>query len=48
MSGGFIGQAKSMSNRKLDGDFKKVWRGTGGVWPEGPYLYQNQRESISS
>jgi alpha-N-arabinofuranosidase len=25
---------------KLDGDLKEVWRGTGGVWPEGPHLYK--------
>ena len=41
MGDGFIGQAKiNLQTGKLDGDFKEVWRGTGGVWPEGPHLYK--------
>ncbi len=41
MSDGFIGQAKiNLQTGKQDGDFKEVWRGTGGVWPEGPHLYK--------
>jgi alpha-N-arabinofuranosidase len=41
MADGFIGQAKiNLQTGKLDGDFKEVWRGTGGVWPEGPHLYK--------
>ena len=41
MGDGFIGQAKlDVQTGKLDGDLKEVWRGTGGVWPEGPHLYK--------
>jgi len=41
MADGYIGQAKiNLQTGKLDGDFKEVWRGTGGVWPEGPHLYK--------
>lgn len=41
MSDGFIGQSKiNVQTGKLDGNFKEVWRGTGGVWPEGPHLYK--------
>jgi alpha-N-arabinofuranosidase len=41
MSDGFIGQAKiNIQTGKLDGDFKQIWKGTGGVWPEGPHLYK--------
>src|ERR1039458_764149 len=38
MGDGFIGQAKiNVQTGKLDGNLKEVWRGTGGVWPEGPH-----------
>ena len=41
MADGYIGQAKiNLQTGKLDGDFKEVWRGTGGIWPEGPHLYK--------
>src|ERR1039458_9333729 len=41
MGDGFIGQAKiNVQTGKLDGNLKEVWRGTGGVWPEGPHLYK--------
>jgi alpha-N-arabinofuranosidase len=41
MGDGFISQAKiNIQTGKLDGDLKEVWRGTGGVWPEGPHLYK--------
>ena len=41
MGDGYIGQSKiDIQTGKLDGDFKEVWRGTGGVWPEGPHLYK--------
>ncbi len=25
---------------KLDGGLKEIWKGTGGIWPEGPHLYK--------
>ncbi len=25
---------------KLVGDMREIWRGTGGIWPEGPHLYK--------
>jgi alpha-N-arabinofuranosidase len=25
---------------KLEGELKEIWRGTGGIWPEGPHLYK--------
>ncbi len=25
---------------KLEGPLKKIWEGTGGIWPEGPHLYK--------
>jgi alpha-N-arabinofuranosidase len=41
MGDGFIGQAKiNVQTGQLDGNLKEVWRGTGGVWPEGPHLYK--------
>ncbi len=41
MGDGFIGQARiNVQTGKLDGEFKQVWKGTGGVWPEGPHLYK--------
>jgi len=41
MGDGFIGQARiNVQTGKLDGKFKQVWKGTGGVWPEGPHLYK--------
>jgi len=41
MGDGFIGQARiNVQTGKLDGDLKEIWKGTGGVWPEGPHLYK--------
>jgi alpha-N-arabinofuranosidase len=41
MGDGYIGQAKiNVQTGQLDGNLKEVWRGTGGVWPEGPHLYK--------
>ena len=38
---GYIGQAKlDIKSGRLEGDFKEIWRGTGGVWPEAPHLYK--------
>jgi xylan 1,4-beta-xylosidase len=38
---GFIAQGKiNLPSGKLDGNLKEIWRGTGGVWPEGPHLYK--------
>ncbi len=41
MGNGFIAQGKmDIHTGKLDGPLKSVWKGTGGVWPEGPHLYK--------
>jgi alpha-N-arabinofuranosidase len=41
MGDGYIGQAKlDLRTGKLDGELKLIWKGTGGVWPEGPHLYK--------
>lgn len=33
-------QLLNVATGKLAGELKELWRGTGGVWPEGPHLYQ--------
>lgn len=41
MGDGAIVQGKlHLDTGKLDGPLKEIWRGTGGVWPEGPHLYK--------
>lgn len=41
MGDGSIAQAKlDVRSGKLDGPLRNIWRGTGGVWPEGPHLYK--------
>ena len=41
MGDGYITQGKlNLQSGKLEGDLKETWRGTGGVWPEGPHLYK--------
>jgi len=48
MGDGFIGQAKiNLRTGKLDGDFKQVWLGTGGVCPRD-HICTKSTESISS
>jgi len=38
---GYSGQQLlNLSTGKLEGERKELWRGTGGVWPEGPHLYK--------
>ena len=38
---GYIAQGKiNLPSGKLDGNLKEIWRGTGGIWPEGPHLYK--------
>jgi alpha-N-arabinofuranosidase len=38
---GYIGlQQLDVKAGKLVGEMKEIWRGTGGVWPEGPHLYK--------
>ena len=38
---GYSGQQLlNLQTGKLEGDIKELWRGTGGVWPEGPHLYK--------
>ena len=40
MGDGYIAQSKlNLETGKLEGSLKEIWRGTGGVWPEGPHLY---------
>ncbi len=37
---GYSGQQIfNLQTGKLEGERKELWRGTGGVWPEGPHLY---------
>jgi xylan 1,4-beta-xylosidase len=38
---GYSGQQLlNLETGKLEGEIKELWRGTGGVWPEGPHLYK--------
>ncbi|MBX3427152.1 MAG: glycoside hydrolase family 43 protein [Pirellulales bacterium] len=38
---GYIGlQQLDLAAGKLVGEMKEIWRGTGGVWAEGPHLYK--------
>jgi xylan 1,4-beta-xylosidase len=38
---GYSGQQiLNLQSGKLEGDRHELWRGTGGVWPEGPHLYK--------
>ncbi len=38
---GYCGmQILNLETGKLEGERKELWRGTGGVWPEGPHLYK--------
>lgn len=38
---GYSGQQLlNLQTGKLEGQMKELWRGTGGVWPEGPHLYK--------
>ncbi len=38
---GYSGQQLlNLQTGKLEGQIKELWRGTGGVWPEGPHLYK--------
>ncbi|MBN1392260.1 MAG: endo-1,4-beta-xylanase [Sedimentisphaerales bacterium] len=30
----------NLETGKLEGELKEIWRGTGGIWPEGPHLYK--------
>ena len=37
---GYSGQQRlNLATGQLEGDRKELWRGTGGIWPEGPHLY---------
>lgn len=37
---GYSGQQLlNLQTGRLEGERKELWRGTGGVWPEGPHLY---------
>ncbi len=38
---GYIAQTLlNVEEGKLEGELKKIWGGTGGIWPEGPHLYK--------
>jgi len=38
---GYIAQRLlNLKEGKLEGDLKKIWGGTGGIWAEGPHLYK--------
>ncbi len=37
---GYTGQqVLNLETGKLEGEMVELWRGTGGIWPEGPHLY---------
>ncbi len=38
--GGIYQSEIDLRGGKLVGDAQQIWAGTGGVWPEGPHLYQ--------
>lgn len=41
MGDGYIAQGiLNLETGRLEGSLKKVWNGTGGIWPEGPHLYK--------
>jgi alpha-N-arabinofuranosidase len=41
MADGYLGQCRlDIETGKLQGEMQEIWRGTGGVWPEGPHLYK--------
>jgi xylan 1,4-beta-xylosidase len=38
---GYIAQRLiNIKDGKLEGDLRKIWGGTGGIWAEGPHLYK--------
>jgi xylan 1,4-beta-xylosidase len=38
---GYIGQTTlNLETGKLEGELRKIWGGTGGIWAEGPHLYK--------
>ncbi|MEO0293466.1 MAG: glycoside hydrolase family 43 protein [candidate division WOR-3 bacterium] len=38
---GYIAQCLlDLKEGKLEGEMKKIWEGTGDIWPEGPHLYK--------
>lgn len=40
-SDGYIAQQIiDLETGQLEGPLKKIWGGTGGIWPEGPHLYK--------
>ncbi|HOP97113.1 MAG TPA: glycoside hydrolase family 43 protein [Verrucomicrobiota bacterium] len=42
---GYSGQQLlNLEMGRLEGELKELWRGTGGVWPEGPHLYKVQEK----
>lgn len=41
MGDGAIAQRTlNLQTGKPEGEWKQIWKGTGGVWPEGPHLYK--------
>jgi xylan 1,4-beta-xylosidase len=42
---GYIGQTTlDLKTGKLEGALQEIWRGTGGIWPEGPHLYKIKKK----
>ncbi|MFN3410146.1 MAG: glycoside hydrolase family 43 protein [Limisphaerales bacterium] len=38
---GYTAQRRlNLQTGKLEGPLRELWRGTGGIWPEGPHLYK--------
>jgi xylan 1,4-beta-xylosidase len=41
MGDGAVAQcALDLKTKRLAGTLRTIWRGTGGIWPEGPHLYK--------
>ena len=41
MGDGHIAQTRiDLDTGRLEGPLREIWRGTGGIWPEGPHLYK--------
>jgi alpha-N-arabinofuranosidase len=38
--GGIVQAEIDVATGQLKGELKRIWNGTGGVWPEGPHLYK--------
>jgi len=39
-NGRIVQSVLDIESGKLTGPLKEIWKGTGGIWPEGPHLYK--------